>query len=111
MRTLCLLVALALPVAAQQYSIKKLGRQPLTNESIMTLAKAGFDELFILQLIRASRTDFDISVQGLVALKQGGISEDLIRMIAMPPVIEPSPAPPPVKKHSSWLSAWLPGKH
>jgi hypothetical protein len=79
--------------------------QPLTNESIVTLAKAGFDELFILQLIRSSRTNFDTSVQGLVALKQAGVSEDLIRLMAMPlssPPATPAAAPAkkaPPKKH------------
>ena len=36
----------------------------------------------IIERIRTSRTRFDTSVDGLVALKQAGISEDVIRIIA-----------------------------
>ena len=78
----------------------------MTNENVVTLAKAGFDELFILQLIRSSRTNFDVSVQGLVGLKQAGVSEDLIRMMAMPQSSPPAapaatPVKAPAKKHGS----------
>jgi hypothetical protein len=106
MRLLCAALLTISAASAQQFSVEKLKQQPLTNENVVTLAKAGFDELFILQLIRSSRTNFDTSVQGLVVLKQAGVSEELIRLMAMP---QPSPpaapagtAPPtktPPKKH------------
>ena len=92
MRALCTALLLILPAAAQQFTIGQLEHQPLTNENVVTLSKAGFDELFIIQLIRNSRTSFDTSVEGLVALKQAGVSEDLIRFMAMPQ--ERPPAPP-----------------
>lgn len=82
-----------------------MAHQPLTNDSIVTLAKAGFDELFILQLIRSSRTNFDTSVEGLVAMKKAGVSEDLIRLMAMPQASPPAapaattPTKAPPKKH------------
>ena len=106
MRFLCAVVVTAGLAAAQQFTVAQLKQQPLTNENIVTLAKAGFDELFILQLIHSSRTNFDTSVQGLVVLKQAGVSEDLIRQMAMPQPIAPA-APAgttattkaPVKKH------------
>src|SRR5580704_13107951 len=84
MRVLVALLFTILPAMAQQFTIAQLAHQPLTNDNIVTLAKAGFDELFLLQLIRSSRTNFDTSVQGLVVLKQAGVSEDLIRLMAMP---------------------------
>lgn len=105
MRLLCA-VLLTISAAAQQFTVAQLKQQPLTNENVVTLAKAGFDELFILQLIRSSRTNFDTSVQGLVVLKQAGVSEDLIRMMAMPqssppaaPAATTPPAKAPPKKH------------
>ena len=70
----------------------------LTNDSIVKLSRAGFDELFIIERIRSSRTDFDTSVDGLIALKQAGVSEDLIRVMALedlrkqPAPIEAQPA-------------------
>jgi hypothetical protein len=108
MRFLRVALLAILPATAQQFTVNQLKEQPLTNENVVTLAKAGFDELFILQLIRSSRTNFDVSVQGLVVLKQAGVSEDLIRMMAMPqssppaaPATTPAatPAKPPPKKH------------
>lgn len=103
MRFLCALL-LTISAAAQQFTVAQLKQQPLTNDSVITLAKAGFDELFILQLIHNSRTNFDTSVQGLVVLKQAGVSEELIRMMAIPPPSPPAApagtaAKPSVKKH------------
>jgi hypothetical protein len=106
MRLLCALLLTVSFAAGQQFTVAQMKQQPLTNESIVTLAKAGFDELFIVQLMHSSRTNFDTSVQGLVVLKQAGVSEDLIRQMAMPQPLAPAPpagtAPttkPPAKKH------------
>ena len=100
MRLLCAAIVTVSLAAAQQFTVAQIKQQPLTNENVVTLAKAGFDELFILQLIHTSRTNFDTSVQGLVVLKQAGVSEDLIRMMAMPqasPPAVPTAATPPAK--------------
>jgi ABC-type enterochelin transport system permease subunit len=106
MRLLCAVLMTIFPAAAQQFTVAQMAHQPLTNDSIVTLAKAGFDELFILQLIRSSRTNFDTSVEGLVAMKKAGVSEDLIRLMAMPqasppaaPAATATPAKVPPKKH------------
>src|SRR5579872_2544611 len=105
MRLLCAALLTISAASAQQYTVTQLKQQPLTNESVVTLAKAGFDELFIMQLIRSSRTNFDTSVAGLVVLKQAGVSEDLMRSMAMPPPSPPAapaattPAGKTTKKH------------
>lgn len=70
------------PLCAQEYTVAMLSRHLLTNQGVIQLAKAGFDELFIVERIRTSRTRFDTSVEGLIALKQAGVSEDLIRVMA-----------------------------
>lgn len=108
MRVLC-----ALALLTQQFSEDQLKHQPLTNDNIVTLAKAGFDELFILQLIRSSRTNFDTSVPALAALKHEGVSEDLIRLMAMPQLSPPAapaasaPAEKPAKPaHKRRLLPW-----
>src|SRR5580658_10312674 len=90
MRLLCAALITVSLATAQQFSVAQLKQQPLTNENVVTLAKAGFDEQFILQLIRSSRTNFDTSVQGLVVLKQAGVSEDLIKQMAMPQASPPA---------------------
>ena len=104
MRLLCAIFFAVSAASAQQFTVDQLKQQPLTNESVVTLAKAGFDEMFILQLIHSSRTNFDISVEGLVVLKKAGVSEDLIRGMAMPQSLPPAvpaatPAKPAPKKH------------
>jgi hypothetical protein len=71
------------PALAQEYAANAISRHILTNEGVIALAKAGFDEYFIVEQIRKSRTKLDASVQGLIALKQAGLSEDLIREVAL----------------------------
>ncbi len=92
MRGISLLLLLSLPAAAQDFTVASLSRHTLTNEGVVTLAKAGFDELFIFERIVHSRTRFDTTVEGMVALKQAGISEDLIRVMAARDV-RPFPIP------------------
>lgn len=53
-------------------------REILTNESIISLSKAGFKERTIITLIRTSQTAFDISTSKLVELKKRGVSERII---------------------------------
>jgi hypothetical protein len=83
---------------AQDLTVTPLSRHLLTNDSVIMLAKAGFDELFIVERIHTSRTHFDTSVEGLIALKQAGVSEDLIRVMALhdlhnyPTPLEAAPA-------------------
>jgi Peptidase family M48 len=54
-------------------------RQLLSNEGIVALAEAGYDQDFLLDLIRQEQTSFDTSVEGLDFLAQHGISETLVR--------------------------------
>jgi len=53
----------------------------LTNRAIVTLAWAGFNEDFLIELIRNSRTEFDTSADGLAALAKQGINEQIIRVM------------------------------
>jgi hypothetical protein len=62
-----------------------LTQNQLTNRDIVTLAKAGFNEDFILDFIGMSRTRFDTSVSGLADLAKEGLSERLIRAMLTPP--------------------------
>lgn len=67
--TLALLVATGL--AAQ-------GERPLTNDDILKMVAAGFDEETVIKLITASTTAFDTSVDSLMGLKQAGVPEKVI---------------------------------
>jgi hypothetical protein len=103
MRGMLLFLLTLLPAAAQDFTVATLSRHTLTNDGVITLAKAGFDELFIFERIVHSRSRFDTTVEGLVALKQAGVSEDLIRVMAARdvrlfpiPTEDAAPAPPAV---------------
>jgi hypothetical protein len=53
-------------------------KKPLTNDDIVQMARAGFDEATIIKAIQANETNFDTSVDTLIALKGAGISEPII---------------------------------
>lgn len=68
--TMVCLVAVALASAQAQ--------KPLTNEDVVQMVKAGFDEGTTITAIDAAEPNFDTSVQGLMALKAAGVSEKVI---------------------------------
>jgi hypothetical protein len=78
---LCLTVVMVLTIgstALAQKSPSGSKREILTNESIISLAKAGFKEKTIITIIRSSETAFDVSTPKLVTLKKNGVSEKII---------------------------------
>jgi hypothetical protein len=71
---ICGLLTLALLLG---YGFALLGQQPkhaLTNEDITKMSKGGFTEEVIVALIESNDTDFDVSIGGLTALKEAGVS-------------------------------------
>jgi len=56
-------------------------RNTLTNRDVVVLAKAGFNEDFIIETILSSRTRFDTTVDGLAELAKQGMTERLIRVM------------------------------
>jgi len=75
MRKICLLgwlLFLTGMVAAQE---------TLNNDSIIQLSKAGFSEDMIVSTINSSPGNFDTSVDGLIALKDAGVSEKVLAAI------------------------------
>jgi hypothetical protein len=53
----------------------------MTNRDVIRLVKAGISDDIIEAKIRQSKTHFDTSVQGLVALKDAGVSDELISVM------------------------------
>jgi hypothetical protein len=53
-------------------------KKPLVNDDIIQMVKASFSEETIIKTIETSPCNFDTSVQGLLALKFGGVSEKII---------------------------------
>lgn len=50
----------------------------MTNDEVMTLSKAGLNQSVIINKIRTSKTDFDLSTDALIKLKQAGISDEIV---------------------------------
>jgi hypothetical protein len=56
----------------------------MTYKDVIKLVAAGIPENLIVQKIHTSKTKFDTSVDGLLELKKGGISDSLIAFIMNP---------------------------
>jgi hypothetical protein len=86
-------------VIAVGFLVLLLGQQTLNNESVVNLMKAGFSEDVIISAINRSLGAYDTSVDGLIALKNAGITNKEIAAIvakAYPPTDRaalPVPAP------------------
>lgn len=50
----------------------------MTNDEVVSLAKAGLSKTIIINKIRTSKTNFDLSTDGLIRLKKSGIDDDIV---------------------------------
>ncbi len=80
---LCLLTCAALAAASDHApsAPAAVHERLLTNEGLVVLARAGYNERFLTELVMAQPSRFDTSVEGLVYLAKQGISEKLVRLI------------------------------
>jgi hypothetical protein len=67
-----LILSLVIPLQAQN------GEEVLTNDSVITLSKAGLSPTIIVNKIRASKTNFNMSTDELIRLKQARIPDDIV---------------------------------
>ena len=68
-------------VIAVGFLVLLLGQQTLNNDSVINLMKAGFSEDVIISAINRSLGAYDTSVDGLIALKNAGITNKEISAI------------------------------
>jgi hypothetical protein len=68
-------------VIAVGFLVLLLGQQTLNNDSVINLRKAGFSEDVIISVIKRSLGAYDTSVDGLIALKNAGITNKEISAI------------------------------
>ena len=73
MKTLLLLTLLAFAHAS--------AAAPMTNDDVIKMVKGGLGEATVIQAIDAADPGFDTSPDGLVKLKQGGVSDNVIQRI------------------------------
>ncbi len=52
--------------------------ETMTNEEVISLAKAGLNETIIINKIKTSKSSFDLSTGKLIKLKQAGISDNVV---------------------------------
>src|SRR5947208_16604454 len=75
-----------------------VAQETLTNQSVVEMVKAGLSERVIIAKIRTSPTNFDTRTDALIALKNKGVSEQVIEAIMSPsgpPAAGADPPPPP----------------
>jgi hypothetical protein len=97
MSLLCVLLTLAVGLAFAQT------KKPLTNDDVLQMVKAGFQESMMVKAIEANETNFDVSVQALMDLKSAGVTQPIIEAMlaaeakkkAPVPAVKPANAPPP----------------
>jgi hypothetical protein len=70
-------------IIAVGFLVLFLGQQTMNNESVVNLMKAGFSEDVIISAINRSQGAFDTSVDGLIALKNAGITNKEISAIVV----------------------------
>lgn len=73
-----LLTCLALFLFVSRATAQTPKQAPLTNSSVVKLAKAGFKEKTIIAIIGSRLVTFDLSTEGLVELKRNNVSERVI---------------------------------
>jgi hypothetical protein len=86
------LIVLCLAAAAPAFS-----QQPLSNDSVDKMVKAGLDESTIMTMIQNQPGHYDLSVDALVALKKDGVSDKVIGAMAAHnnQPVAPAPVPTP----------------
>jgi len=78
MKATALLTSLLLFVLSATLLALGQTKKPLTNNDVVQMVKAGFDEATIVKAIQANETNFDASVDALVALRTAGASKPII---------------------------------
>lgn len=56
-------------------------QQPIKNEDLVKLKKAGIEDGAVLKMIETGPTTFDTSVQAIVSLKESGVSDRVIEAV------------------------------
>ena len=86
-----LLVLLALPLAVMPAAADD---QPLTNDQVVKMLAAGLSEDVVVLAIERQPASFDLSPQGLIALKEQKVPESVIKaMLAKESTASAGPAP------------------
>ena len=69
---------------AVQTGAKPAASVMMTNRDVIQLVKAKISDDVIITKIKQSKTRFDTSTQGLIALKEAGVSDQLVSVMMIP---------------------------
>ena len=69
---------------AVQTGAKPAASVMMTNRDVIQLVKAKISDDVIITKIKQSKTRFDTSTQGLIALKEAGVSDQLVSVMMVP---------------------------
>jgi hypothetical protein len=92
-----------------------VAQQPLNNDSVIKLVKAGVSDDLIITEINGSTGSFDTSPDGIIALKTAGASDKLVSAIVLKVAASPVPAtarvstPPAAQDPNDPMSQHEPG--
>jgi len=75
--------ALFLSLTFVVYPLIPQTKKPVTNDDVLAMVKAGFQEETILQTIEVNEARFDTSPSALQALKDAGVSTRILRAIEL----------------------------
>lgn len=59
-------------------AVSVFAQDTMSNDEVISLTKAGLASSIIVGKIRTSKTDFDMSTDALIKLKQAGVSDDVV---------------------------------
>ena len=94
MRNLFRALLLCMPLLAPTVA----NAAPMTNDDVIKMVRGGLGESTVIQAVNGAAPGFDTSPDGLVRLKQGGVSDKVIQSIMVRTGSAPGAAPlaPPV---------------
>ena len=75
-RMFVLFLAMALMLSASAAASAQ--DETMTNDEVISLTKAGLAGSIVIGKIRTSKTNFDMSTDALIKLKQAGVSDDVV---------------------------------
>lgn len=88
----CGLLTITLCFLCFTVSLDGQAKKALTSADLVQMKNAGFDDQTIINAINANGVSVDTSVQGLIALKQSGLSEKVIDAALAAAAPKPAPA-------------------
>ena len=75
-------------------------QKPLTNDDIIKMTKAGLDEDVIVGTMQSNANAFDLSPDGLISLKKGGVSSKVLHTMQSLAKADKDSGPAPVSASS-----------